>query len=46
MLQEKKLFARFLEIEAGHQAIVEAEISSVKGLGVWFDMDEFRLEAG
>lgn len=44
--EEKKLFARFLEIEVGHQAIVEAEINSVKGLGVWFDMEEFRLEAG
>jgi rubrerythrin len=44
--EEKKLFARFLEIEVGHQAIVEAEINSVKGLGVWFDMDEFSLEAG
>ncbi len=44
--EEKKLFKRFLEIEVGHQAIVEAEISSVKGLGVWFDMDEFRLESG
>lgn len=44
--EEKKLFARFLEIEVGHQAIVEAEINSVKGLGVWFDMEEFNLEAG
>lgn len=44
--EEKKLFERFLEIEVGHQAIVEAEINSVKGLGVWFDMEEFRLEAG
>jgi rubrerythrin len=44
--EEKKLFERFLEIEVGHQAIVEAEINSVQGLGVWFDMDEFRLEAG
>jgi len=44
--EEKKLFKRFLEIEVGHQAIVEAEMNSVKGLGVWFDMDEFRLEAG
>ena len=44
--EEKKLFKRFLEIEIGHEAIVEAEIHSVRGLGVWFDMDEFRLEAG
>jgi rubrerythrin len=44
--EEKKLFKRFLEIEVGHQAIVQAEMDSVKGLGVWFDIDEFRLEAG
>ena len=44
--KEKELFARFLEIEHGHQAIVEAEINSVTGLGVWFDMEEFNLEAG
>ncbi len=44
--REKKLFKRFLDIEVGHQAIVQAEMDSVKGLGVWFDMDEFRLEAG
>ena len=39
------LFARFLEIEQGHVAIVQAEIDSVQGLGFWFDMQEFRLEA-
>jgi rubrerythrin len=44
--KEKELFSRFLEIERGHQAIVEAEINSVTGLGVWFDMEEFDLEAG
>jgi hypothetical protein len=43
---EKELFSRFLEIEKGHQAIVEAEMNSVSGLGVWFDMEEFDLEAG
>jgi len=44
--EEKELFKRFLEIEVGHQAIVQAEMDSVRGLGVWFDMEEFRLEAG
>jgi rubrerythrin len=40
------LFQRFVEIEQGHQAIVQAEIDSVSGLGFWFDMQEFDLEAG
>jgi rubrerythrin len=39
------LFARFVEIEKGHLAIVQAEMDSVKGLGFWFDMQEFSLEA-
>lgn len=41
----RKLFARFVEIEEGHVAIVQAEIDSVTGLGFWFDIQEFRLEA-
>lgn len=40
----KKLFARFVEIEVGHEAIVQAEIDSITGLGFWFDYGEFRLE--
>jgi rubrerythrin len=43
---EKEFFARFLEIEEGHLAIVDAELTAVKGLGYWFDMPEFDLEAG
>jgi rubrerythrin len=39
------LFARFLEIEDGHLAIVQAELDAVTGLGYWFDVQEFRLEA-
>lgn len=39
-------FRRFLEIEEGHKAIVQAEIDTVTGLGYWFDMQEFDLEAG
>jgi rubrerythrin len=42
---EKAMFARFLEIEEGHAAIVQAEIDSVTGLGFWFDVPEFQLEA-
>jgi rubrerythrin len=39
------LFARFLEIERGHVAIVQAEINALAGLGHWFDFMEFSLEA-
>jgi rubrerythrin len=42
----QELFSRFLEIEEGHVAIVQAEIDSVQGMGFWFDMMEFDLEAG
>lgn len=41
---EQQLFARFVEIEAGHEAIVQAEIDALSGLGFWFDYGEFRLE--
>ena len=44
--EHRWLFARFLEIEQGHKAIVQAEIDSVTGLGYWFDFQEFDLEAG
>jgi len=37
---------RFVEIEEGHRAIVQAEIDCVSGLGFWFDTAEFKLEAG
>jgi rubrerythrin len=40
------LFERFVDIEEGHKAIVQAEIDSVTGSGYWFDMPEFNLEAG
>ena len=43
---ERAMFQRFLEIEAGHYAIVQAELDSVQGLGYWFDVQEFHLEAG
>ncbi len=41
---EQKLFARFVEIEKGHEAIVQAEIDALTGLGFWFDFQEFKLE--
>jgi rubrerythrin len=42
--EEQALFSRFVEIEAGHEAIVQAEIDALTGLGFWFDYTEFRLE--
>jgi rubrerythrin len=42
----RRMFARFLEIEDGHVAIVAAELDSVRGLGFFFDVREFDLEAG
>jgi rubrerythrin len=42
----QQLFGRFLEIEQGHAAIVQAEIDSVTGMGFWFDVMEFSLEGG
>jgi len=40
----QQLFKKFVEIEVGHEAIVEAEINTVSNLGFWFDTPEFRLE--
>ena len=42
----QQLFARFVEIEEGHLALVQAELDAVSGNGFWFDMPEFNLEAG
>ncbi len=40
----QKLFKRFVEIEEGHAAIVQAEINAIGNWGFWFDTPEFRLE--
>jgi len=40
----QQMFARFVEIEEGHRAIVQAEIDCVSGSGFWFDTMEFSLE--
>jgi len=42
---DRKMFDRFLDIENGHVAIVQAELDSLSGLGYWFDVQEFSLEA-
>lgn len=43
-MMHKEMFKRFLEIEKGHLAIVEAEIDCLSGVGFWFGLPEFRLE--
>ena len=40
----QKMFARFLEIEDGHVAIVEAELDYISKTGFWFDSKEFDME--
>ena len=40
----RELFKRFVEIEQGHEAMVQAQIDSVSGLGVFLDTLEFGLE--
>lgn len=44
--EASQLFARFLEIEDGHTAVVQAEIDALENSGFWFDISEFNLEAG
>jgi rubrerythrin len=41
----QQLFKRFVEIEQGHEAIVQAEINAVSDCGVYLDNLEFSLEA-
>jgi rubrerythrin len=40
----QKMFQRFLEIEEGHLAIVQAELDYVTGTGYWFDFNELSME--
>ena len=42
--ESQKMFARFLEIEDGHIAVVQAELDYVMNTGYWFDMKEFDME--
>ncbi len=42
----QQLFERFVEIEEGHAAIVQAEIDSVQGMGYWFDVKEWEFQDG
>jgi len=43
---QRELFSGFLTIEDGHVALVQAQLDAVTGLGFWFDVQEFQLEAG
>jgi rubrerythrin len=40
----RDVFARLLEIEEGHTAIVRAELDLVSSTGHWFDIREFDME--
>ncbi|MFH1812215.1 MAG: ferritin family protein [Pseudomonadota bacterium] len=40
------MFRRFVEIEDGHYAIVQAQMDAISGNGFWFDSMEFNLEMG
>ena len=40
----RDLFARFLEIENGHIAVVQAELDYLSHNGYWFDFQEFDME--
>jgi rubrerythrin len=42
----KNLFRRFVEIEEGHTAIVQAQIDSIIGTGSWFGITEWDPSAG
>jgi rubrerythrin len=42
----RAMFARFVEIEGGHLAIVQAELDAVTGQGFWFDFQEWRFDGG
>jgi rubrerythrin len=40
----RRMFARFLEIEDSHIAIVQAQLDYLAGTGYWFDLKEFDME--
>lgn len=43
---DKAFFEGFLDIEAYHEELIQAEISGAVGSGVWFDFMEFDQETG
>ena len=44
MAEGRELFGRFIEIEEGHQAIVQAELDHLGSTGNFFDFQEFNME--
>jgi rubrerythrin len=40
----RDMFARFMEIENGHIAVVQAELDHLSHNGYWFDFQEFDME--
>jgi rubrerythrin len=40
----RRMFARFLEIEDGHIAVVQAELDYLSHTGYWLDFKEFDME--
>ncbi len=42
--EQRTPFLKFLSIEDGHMALVQAQLDSVLGTGLWFDVMEFRAE--
>ncbi len=43
---DRKLFARFAEIEKAHYELVQLEIDSLTGDAFWYGVAEFDLQAG
>jgi rubrerythrin len=39
-----ELFGRFIEIEEGHEAIVQAELDYLNRSGLFFDFQEFTMD--
>jgi rubrerythrin len=44
-VEGQKLFARFMQIEEGHGALVQAEINALEHSGFYYDLQEFDLES-
>jgi rubrerythrin len=44
--EDRGVFEVFIEIEEGHELLVQALIDSLTGVGFWFDTMELKLENG
>jgi rubrerythrin len=43
--EARDMFARLAEMEAGHAALVQAEIDNITETGFWFGVPEFTMES-